>query len=285
MSTTVNFNYNDLDISVDEDRIPQEAEGLNGIPIRTSSSPVSYGDGTNVWAQNFDGRIVTIRGQLKGTDAAGYRLNMATVLQKLQPGVGRPLTVTLWDGTVRLLENAFVLQQPPTVETYGRINFNDFQVQFICTDPFYKSTTLNSGSVGLAQVEGFDFPFEFPFDFGRNGSNLVTLNNAGDKRATPTFSIDMGGGITNPYILNQTTGYYFQFNRSFADGDIVTVSYDGKQVTTLLNGSQNIFSDFVSNAPEYLFLESGDNTFSFSATAYDADALTTITWRDTYSYI
>jgi len=281
---SVNFNYNGLDIQAENDRIPQMAEGLNGIPVRSATSPVSYGDGINVWAQAFDGRVITVQGQLKGLTGADYRQNMATVLQALEPGTARDLTITLWDGTVKQI-SAYVLQQPLTTEMYGRINFNDFTVQFICPNPFYLSTSENTETIGLAEVTGFDFPFEFPFDFGRNGSNLVTATNAGNKRAIPTYTIDMGAGITSPVINNQTTGYYFQLNRTFSSGDQVIVSFSGKKVSAILNGNQNIFADFVSNAPEYVFLESGDNVISFSAAAYDATALTTIAWRDTYSYL
>jgi phage-related protein len=275
------FEYNGISIQTDEGYIPQQGIGLNGVPIRSTITPVSYGDGANMWAQNLDARVITVSGQVVGADAVEYRVLLNALIQALEPGEEHDLTITLWDNTVKQIP-AYVLQQPQTIEQSGRVDFNDIDVQFFCENPNYLSTTLHSATLGLAELSGFNFPFDFPFDFGRTGENIVVCNNAGNKNTIPTYSIDMGGGITNPTIRNQTTGVQFQLTRTFAADDVVTVSFDRKLVTVTLNGSQNIFTDFVGNFPE---LEPGDNIISFTSTLFDADAEAIVTWRDAYSYL
>jgi hypothetical protein len=105
--------------------------------------------------------------------------------------------------------------------------------QFRALDPRLYDATLTSTTVDLGtDVGGLEYPFDFPVGFGSMTPGTATLTNAGNAPTsllvtiTPTTET-----ITNPIIINQTTGERVEFDGlTIAPGKHLDVDFGARTV-------------------------------------------------------
>lgn len=275
---SITTTYNGLTMNAANEYLTFELDGLNGIPIRSSITPVTGGAGANLWEQQFDARIVTMTGQIKGDTAADYFTRKAEFLNAMQPGTERDLTFTMWDGSTKKIP-AFVFQQPIIVERTGKINFNDFQVQFFCQDPFFQS--IDAVTLEITGFSGGGSPLGLAVPFVLTSvNNSGSVNNVGDIAVYPTIRID--GKFSTIAINNTTTGEFVTVNAVIPSGAYVQASRTVRGEFITYNGTSN-FQQFF---PRRLFtLQPGVNTIVVTGSGTDGTSKVTISFNPKYNAI
>ena len=113
-----------------------------------------------------------------------------------------------------------------------------FTVPLVSADDRIVSTTINSEIVvpgGAGGIIGFTDPFSDPFSESFDVSAQVTVVNAGKKGARPWFTIE--GPITNPQLLNNTTGETIVITYTLAADEFLTIETHPARRSVLLAGT------------------------------------------------
>lgn len=106
--------------------------------------------------------------------------------------------------------------------------------QFRALDPRLYDASLTSTTVSLgADVGGLDYPFGFPFAYGTATAGTAALVNAGNAPTSLLVTITpTSEDITNPIIVNQTTGDRVEFDGlTIAVGKHLDVDFGARTVT------------------------------------------------------
>lgn len=140
------------------------------------------------------------------------------------------------------------------------------------------SQALNISSTQITVVTGgTTLPTALPISFSSaGGTPSLTVNNAGNVSASPTFTI-LGPGTTF-IVQNQTTGESFTVDLTLLAGETVVVDVANRTVT---KGTTNQYGSF---SGDFWELDPGDNEIFFNATSGSTDnTLLTINYRDSYN--
>jgi hypothetical protein len=143
-----------------------------------------------------------------------------------------------------------------------RLGMAPVQFRMFAEDPrIYTSTLITLPvSLGGTVTTGLGFSFGFDFGFGAvSGSLNVNAANEGNRPTPATFIIY--GPVTNPRILNDTTGTEMQFAITVESGETLVV--DTKYRTVKLDGTSNRRNTLV--APTWFHLDPGDNFLRYLA--------------------
>ncbi len=166
-----------------------------------------------------------------------------------------------------------------------RVGKTEVQFQLRCEDPSFYSFVEHSGQLGLTILTqtgyGYNRAYNRTYGGGTSGGGSGNFLNAGNKETFPNLVIQ--GPATNPKLTNDTfdtvSTAYLKFNATLSSTDTLTIST--KNRTVILNGTANrrLWLDPLSR---WWSLLPGSNYVRFTADAYDASALLTVTWRDAY---
>lgn len=156
-----------------------------------------------------------------------------------------------------------------------------FQVTLVSTDPYALSASELSVVItpGAAAGEvGVTSPVTNPMTTSMNVTAQQFVVNAGDAPTWPRFRLD--GPITNPQILNNTTGEQVALAYALGTGEYLDVYPELGRI--LLNGTANRYSavDFANSS--WFQLDPGSNDIRLLAAAYSAPAQLTTFWRNAY---
>lgn len=137
------------------------------------------------------------------------------------------------------------------------------EAQFTCfaEDPrIYQALQTESIVQGATTFPGFGFSFGFDFGFGGTSSTTdgVNINNIGNRSSPAVFR--MAGPVTNPSILNDTTGDELKFTIDVLTGQTLVV--DTKYKTVRLDGV-NRRNTLI--APNWFQMQPGDNFIRYRA--------------------
>lgn len=270
------LSYEGLTLTPENGYIVTLAQGLDGLPVRSSKSTLPNTDGGNIWATLYEMRLIDINVTIKGTSVADFFEKRRALNQAFTRNEGGTLSITMWDGTTRQI-TAHVMRGPQIMNVPGEVTFTKARIELECPDPFFESTTTDSYSTGLPVEGGFAIPFAIPLSIsGSTGGNFVIAND-GDVSRYASFTIT--GSVNTPSVRNATTGKQFRIDRTLSDADIVTVYKNQEGLFVLLNGSTNIRDDFVG---DFFKIQAGNNTINFNASVYDADALLEAEFTNAY---
>lgn len=238
-------------------------KGLDSAPFRQTERDWEGNDGTFMDAQFEKGRTIVLEGTVFANSAAmesyldTLKANYApsTELQQFffkAPGVNERF---LWVKSLGCRYDWDIIR---------RTGQASVQFQMFAEDPrIYDSTLLNAPvALGSQVYTGFGFNFGFSFGFGGVSSTAdgVTINVTGNRPTPPLFVIE--GPVSNPRILNDTTGSEMIFNNiDVLNGE--TLEVDAKYRTVKLNGVTNRRNTLVQ--PQWFFLEPGSNFIRYRA--------------------
>lgn len=169
--------------------------------------------------------------------------------------------------------------QPPRIT--GR-RPKQFLIALIAAESELASPTESSVAIvaGLTVISGFDFPLEFPLDFDADATPAAStyVVNSGTAPAWPRFRID--GPITNPRLLNATSGKELDLTYTLAVDEFLEL--DSLAGTILLGGTTNRYSALQFPGSEWWPLEPGSNDVRLYADSYGSPAAATVYWNDAY---
>ena len=257
----------ELNSAADGIYLVPELEGLVGLPeIRTTSGVNAGYDGGWTSAQNYDARLIAIRGVIASRDVAqveAQRRKLASLL-----GQGRKEQLTLRFTTeagkaytviVRTISCEMALQRV--------LNKQDFLIQLRADDPLIYDDGASGGTEAVLRVQqalgGFEINFGLPLAI--SGSSDATVVENGAEPVYPV--IKLYGPLHSPTVVNMTTNQQMQI---IADLDEThgTIVIDSQARTITLNGAD--IYHLKTEESEFPVLAPGENRmYLTSATTSD----------------
>ena len=264
-----------------------ELEGLAGLPeIRTTSGVNAGYDGGWTSAQNYDARLIAIRGVIANNDVAqveALRRKLASLL-----GQGRKESLTLkfvteagnaYSIAVRTISCEMALQRV--------LNKQDFLIQLRADDPLIYDDGASGGAEAILRVQqalgGFEINFELPLAIGGGADSTIIEN--GTEMVYPV--IYLYGPLHSPTVVNQTTNQQMQILADLSHtiewhtyqsltGDYITIS-DG------LDSAPLTLQTIYGNATQTTY--SGKNLFNVNRTlGVPSDTNFTNTTKRTFNF-
>lgn len=167
----------------------------------------------------------------------------------------------------------------------GRVTINGrrpkkFQVALASAEAFVYSAAIQSATItpsGLITSGGFSNPMTNPLQDQYGTQALQTITNSGDAETWPVFYIN--GPITNPELLNNTTGLSWVLTYTLGVGEQMVV--DSNKRTVKLGGTANRYSSYAANLPynKWWSLVPGANDIHLLSTDVGTGASVQIQWR------
>lgn len=251
-----------------------ELDGMTGLPeIRTSSGVNAGYDGGWTSAQNYDARLITIRGVI----AHPVVSTVETIRRQLVSLVGQGRKEAL---TLRLTTEAgnvytvFVRTIACTMALQRVLTSQEFQIQFRADDPLIYDDGASSGTAGILRVQralgGFEINFNLPLFIG-GGSTGTPIENGGSETVYPI--INLYGPLHSPTVINSTTNQQMQILADLAyemtendvRRDVAVIDSQARTIT--INGSDAYHlkadgSEFITIAPgtNYMTLTSAQTS-------------------------
>jgi len=253
---------------------------LDRAGIRESSSDLVEGDGATHGPFWLSRRAGTIQGILLPTvldmslvAAAESKLKRATralradgLLRWTPPNDSAPRQLR-----VRVQDGPRVTGRRPKA----------FQVTLVSTDPYALSSSESSVVItpGAAAGEtGIVNPITDPISTSLNVTAQQFVVNQGDAPSWPRLRID--GPITNPQVLNNTTGQVVALAYTLNPGEWLTVYPERGRI--LLNDTADRYSalDFANSS--WWQVQPGSNDVRLLASSFSSPAQLTVYWRNAY---
>lgn len=223
-----------------------ELEGLAGLPeIRTTSGVNAGYDGGWTSAQNYDARLISIRGVIANPDVSKVEVKRRAIASLLGQGRKEQLTLRFtteagnaYTISVRTISCEMALQRVLTTQ--------EFLIQLRADDPLIYDDGASSGTEAVLQVQralgGFEINFELPLAIGGGAEDTIVEN--GSETVYPI--INLCGPLHSPTVVNRTTNQQMQI---LADLQY-TISWSGYQTEDI--GSYDQLENELDGAPMYL---------------------------------
>ena len=251
----------ELNSAVDGVFLVPELEGLVGLPeIRTTSGVNAGYDGGWTSAQNYDARLISIRGVIANPDISKVEDKRRAIASLLGQGRKEQLTLRFtteagnaYAISVRTISCEMALQRVLTTQ--------EFLIQLRADDPLIYDDGTTGGIAAILQPQralgGFEINFGLPLAIGGGAEDTVVDN--GNETVYPV--IKLYGALHSPTVVNRTTNQQMQILADLqysidwhtyrsATGDYILVS-DG------LNGAPMTLSQLTGNAEQTTY--SGKN--------------------------
>jgi Phage tail protein len=247
--------------------ILESVDGLSLPILRLPRYNLPGASGAYISNALYGERAIKIKGIVNAPDGSRltYLANRTTLINGLayqtdNGGTIQPQTLTI------TLENGLVLTTTGYADTFAmgfsedQMDYEEFQLTFVCPDPVLFSQNVISGVVQLPVGGGTAIPTAIPASLAASSGGQLILVNTGSASSSPT--IVLNGPLTNPYITNLRTGQFLKFNYTINLGDqpviINCLTQSITQGANTKNGIQSADSTFWS-------VLSGSNTIGFSA--------------------
>lgn len=219
--------------------------------------------------------------EVYGADSTELATNVQALLTALRPGQDEAALVMQVPGVAngaKVLVWARPRRRSAPVDREWFYNLPVVSVEWVATDPRLYAASESSQQIALPSTSGgLTFSVTPPLTFGAvSTGGEQTLNNAGTFQTSPSFKIV--GPVTDPKLLNVTTGKTWHYVGSVSAGDYLLVDMDAR--TVLLNGTASRYSNLAA-ASVFWDLEPGDNIVQYRAASYTA-SIATASWRSAW---
>lgn len=253
--------------------------GIGEVSAEIQSQRAPYQDGDTYIDTILQPRFPSLEGTIIEGDLLRMKQLRKQILRVCNPklGLGK-LTLNL-DGDTKEIYG--VLDGAPTFPERGENLFQTFMINWKCPNPYWRDP--KEVSRALRAYEGlFKLPMMFPFELGLSGDSTIIVNE-GDVESPVT--IDIQGPITNPQIINVTTGQYIRVNRSLSDNEILHINTDdqNKRVEIYRNGATiEKAIGYLDHYSDFWKLEPGQNEIKYIADAGTANGIVAVAWHNYY---
>lgn len=260
---------------------PLLIESLSGIgevdaDIQGQTAP--YQDGDTYIDTRLQPRYIDLQGSILKKDTKEIKSYRKEILRVCNPKLGLGKIILELDGDIKEIYGA--LDGVPVFPERGRNVWQQFSIAWKCPDPYWQDPNQTSKPL-QAYVGNFTLPFTLPFELGKSGSRTVVVNE-GDVPAA--VRIDVQGPVTNPRIINQTTGEWIRINRAIAADEILHIdTTEGSKRVEIYRGN-TIYPalGYLDHDSTWLKLEVGENEIEHIADAGDRNSLVAVTWNSQY---
>jgi hypothetical protein len=250
--------------------------GLSMPPIRTSQGMYSGRDGGYVGAQFYGGRVISLTGRIFSQSA----LAVENTRKAFEAAVSLPppiiLTIVTNGGSLYTLNTYVDSLDIPINRT---VTEAPFSLTLIAPDPTIydnSSTGLNTVVMNPVLGGGITWPITWPITWSA-GTQPITIINSGNVVIYPLITLT--GAMTNPTILNVTTGQFFTITGlTTSAGDVLVIDLLNRSV--ILNGGSVL--SYVVLTSSWWPLIPGSNTIKFTTTNSSDTVTGTLSWRSGY---
>jgi len=244
-----------------------EGWGGTGSSIAVANKPRSAG----AWAGNgyAQPRHLSIGGLVRGpTEDA-----VSAAFDRLNEAVGFEDTLlTITEGArsrwcnVRRTDEVLRSDLSPTVAKWS--------IQVVALDPRKLGAPITASTRLPSSSGGLTIPYTIPYTINSTQvTGQVSLFNPGNETGPVTMRID--GPVTGPVVTHIGSGLRLVFAASMTLGAGEWIDIDHEAHTVLAQGTTTR-AQYVTSR-QWSGLESGQNTWSFTAATYSAGALLTVT--------
>lgn len=259
------FIYNGLTIDENSGYLITESDGIDTVPIRTSSANKTNAHGGNIYAQKYGMRRISLIGTIQGSDVDDFFTKKRALVSAYSITDSDDLEVTMWNSVSRTIK-AKVVTAPQIPALQGNVTRAPFLVELLCSNPFWLGD-LQSYTIGLTQPGGGTLPATFPWSWDSGDTPVMQFVNNGDASSYAKFTIT--GPVQNPTVINNTTGKNFTIMDTLASGEYIEIYRTQAGLFVIKNGSENVRSSLVGSLFE---IEQGVNNISYTATNYEASS-------------
>ncbi len=258
-----------------------EVSGLEDLPeLRVQDDTRGFQDGMFTGRDFLSGRTLSFTLQIMN-DSAGsmqtYLSQLKSNLQFQQSGTGT-LQFQLPGRSLQRL-SARVRRRALKIDpdyTYGR---SYATVEFFCPDPRVYDDALQTLTLSPTSQVGrnYDRTYNLVYTVPSGAtSSFGSCVNSGNVTVYPIITLT--GAMTNPIIVNSTTGQSIPLTVNTSASDVIVIDPDLRSVTYNGNPARNI----VTNAAQWFGLPPGTTTIGIVVSSAAAAATGAITFRNGY---
>lgn len=235
-------------------------EGLTSPETNINTSNLYYADGCLVNSVRAEKRNIVINLNIKPP--------IETNRLKLYKFFACKAKITLyWTNDSRDVYIKGIIEKFETT-LFGKVQ--QPQISIICPQPYFISTTEDV--IGFTDSESlFEFPFSIPnmgITMGEGKGRISQLVDVGEATTGIIIKISaVGGAVTNPTVMNRTTGDTFSVNYTMSDSQQIVVNSNvGDKSIYLYTGSSK--KNFLSKrkyGTQWITCVPGYNDFYYTA--------------------
>lgn len=275
-----------LELGASPPYIMHSFEGAGGLETEIQTSKAPYQDGCTYLDTLADMREITFQVALVAESQAELYEWMRELSRVFNPKLGECSLVYENDYHTREIA-CYVDRAPvfPIGEEHRGPGFQNCLIQLLATDPFWLDEYATA-EVLAAVTPCFEAPIEIPeagLELGSHSGGIIVIDNDGDLEAPPTF--EFAGPVTDPKILNETTGEYIELIYPLLLGETmrITTAFGQKTATMIdeLGGETSAFQ-YLNLDSTFFQLQRGQNRLNFAASAGSDKAEISIRYRRRY---
>ena len=201
-------------------------------------------DGGYISTARLASRTLGIKFDFGGKNAESVRQSLISFFAP-----DRQLTVTAQRGSiVRTIEGRAADFDISERNRHAR---STVDLSILCPDPFFKATNTVSYS-GTVVTSKLHLPFHLPCVVGvERSTGELEIVNSGDTYADMSAILAVNAAVTNPYVLNRTTGKKIKMIGTLGKGSVLHISTIRRAKGAWVGGTRCLidptsqFSDFL----------------------------------------
>lgn len=258
-------------------------EGLGEVNADVQMQKAPYQDGSSYTDSVFETRDISFEVVVRGDDDTEISQRRTELARILNPKLGEGILEITYGSVVRVIDA--VAEHVPNFPSGTGNRGSNYQiglVDFICPNPYWKSTTVTEEP---AFEPLFSFPFEGSREVGMQRDQRIIFND-GDSPA-PIF-VEFFGYALNPVITNNTTGEYIKVNQELLEGERMLIdTSDGKKSVYFVDSlgiERNVFNWIDLNST-FFKLVVGENDIEYTADSDIQGAIVNISYNKLYNAV
>jgi hypothetical protein len=256
--------------------------GIGEVGAIIQGQQTAYQDGDTYIDTIMQPRYPTMEGAITATDSLTIKNFRKQILRVCNPKLGLGKLTLELDGDIK--EIMGVVDGVPVFPERGQNIYQKFMITWKCPNPYWRDPQEVSRALRAYQGK-FKLPSMFPIELGISGDSII-LTNDGDVEAPVT--IDIQGPVTNPRVINKTTGQFIRINRSLSANEVLHIDTNdqNKRVEIYHNGATiEKAIGYMDHNSDFWKLEVGNNEIQYIADAGDGNAIVAIAWHNHYAGI
>ncbi|OSP88255.1 hypothetical protein B9W73_02670 [Lactococcus lactis] len=240
-----------------------------------------YGlDGSILINQQLDDKELEIEGEFIASDSSDLENKKTQLASIFNPKLAGTLTYFPDNGGVYYLD---VLVEKFSMNESSTNLSQVYSINFLSLDSYWVDKNQADKLIPLSTLKkNLTFPLRISTGFTfavRSSNNIQTIVNDGDVSVGMIVLLEFTGEVTNPKVLNVTTGEYFRLENTYTVGEIiriVTLRGEKEVLLTTSDGTEQNNLEFWDEDSIFLQLDKGNNFFQLQADSGSENMIGTV---------
>lgn len=252
--------------------------GIGEVDAELQSQKSPYQDGDTHIDTVFQPRYIDLEGAIIETDLKEIKKYRKNILRVCNPKLGLGKITLELDGDIKEIYG--VPDGSPVFPERGQEPIQNFVITWKCPDPYWRDPLEISRALRAYQGR-FTLPTTFPIEFGVEGDTTILIND-GDTPAPIT--IDIQGPVTNPQVINKTTGQFIRVNLSLSENEVLHIDTGRPRRVEIYRDGRTIENalGYIDHYSDFWELSVGPNEVQYIADAGNANAIVSVAWQNRY---